>query len=72
MFGNQEGGHGPSHACPRCGEWFEVESEGHDTWFVSPYDNEGGLSAAIWTEATHDPLCPFDAATLDLFAIEMK
>ncbi len=62
----------PSHACPSCGEWFEVENGGRDRWFVSPYDNESGLEATVWTEAGSDPLCPFDATTLNDFKIEAK
>ncbi len=64
-----DSGHGPSHACPRCGEWFEVEREGREIWLVSPYDNEGGLAAIVWTEAAGRPLCPLDAEMLDEFMI---
>ncbi len=61
---------GPTHACPVCGEWFDVEHEGRDTWFVSPYENEAGLGASVWTEAANTPVCPFDSSRLETLAIE--
>ncbi len=59
----------PTHACPICGEWFEVEENGRALWSVSPCDNEGELSVQVWAEAAEMPLCPFDASTLEDFLI---
>ncbi len=71
MIGRENTERLPSHACPRCGEWFDVENDGHETWVVSPYDSEDDLSATVWTEAARDPLCPFDSTTLDDFKIQV-
>ncbi len=60
---------GPTHACPDCGEWFEVEQASRGVWMVSNCDNEGSLAVQVWTEAAHAPVCPFDAATLEDFLI---
>ena len=59
----------PSHICPSCGEWWDVERVGHDTWFVSLHGNELNLSAQVWTEAANAPVCPLDTAALDRFNI---
>lgn len=59
----------PSHICPQCGEWWDVESGGCDTWFVEPHDNDGRLIAKVWTEASQEPVCPLDAFTLKCFCI---
>ncbi len=61
--------HMPTHVCPHCGEWWDVENGGHDTWFVSPHDTENGLATKVWTEAARVPICPLDTATLDDFKI---
>ncbi len=62
-------GNNPTHVCPNCGEWFDVENGGCDTWFVSAHDNESGLSAHVWAEAASTPVCPLDATTLHRFDI---
>ncbi len=59
----------PTHACLVCGEWFEVESAGWDSWIVSPCDNEGVLAVQAWAEAATTPVCPFDSSTLGEFLI---
>ncbi len=59
----------PTHACPVCGEWFEVEEHSRSNWLVSPCNNEDDLAAQVWAEAADAPLCPFDAATLEQFLI---
>ncbi len=62
---------GPTHVCPRCGEWWDVENAGYDTWFITAHDNDGGLSASVWTEAARMPICPLDTTTLDQFRIDV-
>ncbi len=59
----------PTHACPVCGEWFEVKEHRQSTWLVSPCDNEAGLSVQVWAEAAAMPLCPYDASALERFLI---
>ncbi len=61
--------HAPTHVCPRCGEWWDVETGGYDTWLISRRDNEGGLAATVWTESARVPVCPLDTTTLDEFRI---
>ncbi len=70
MIGREISERLPSHACPSCGEWFDVENDGYNTWIVSPYASQDELSAAVWTEAARDPLCPFDATALIDFKIK--
>ncbi len=60
---------GPTHACPVCGEWFEVEEYRRNTWLVSPFNNEDDFSAQVWAEAADMPLCPYDASALERFLI---
>ncbi len=60
---------GPTHVCPRCGEWWDVETGGYDTWFVSTFGEDGNLASKVWTEAARTPICPLDTATLDEFRI---
>ncbi len=62
-------GSGPTHVCPQCGEWWDVEDGGCDTWFVSAHDNENSLTAKVWTEAASIPVCPLDATSLHGFNI---
>ncbi len=62
-------GKAPTHVCPRCGEWWDVERAGSDEWFVTAHDNENGLMAKVWTEASDLPVCPVDAASLHDFCI---
>ncbi len=64
-----EYGNVPTHVCPRCGEWWDVEDGGCDTWFVTAHDNDSSLSAKVWAEAATIPVCPMDAATLKRFDI---
>ncbi len=59
----------PTHACPRCGEWFDVERQGPDQWGVTPHDNEKENAVQEWAEAATQPLCPFDAEALHEFII---
>lgn len=61
---------GPSHVCPRCGEWWDVEQDKHGTWFVAVHDNESPLSAKVWAEEADEPVCPEDSCSLDTFKIE--
>ncbi len=68
----QDSERGPSHACPHCGEWFDVEGDGRQTWLVSQYGNDEELTATVWTEAADKPLCPLDAAELDEFKIAVN
>ena len=69
MDQNPQAHPGPSHVCPCCGEWWDVENGGHDTWFVSIHETQACLSAQVWTEAASIPVCPLDTATLDRFNI---
>ncbi len=60
---------GPTHVCPRCGEWWDVLSGEYNTWLVSAHDNEETCLSKVWTEAASEPICPLDTETLRLFAI---
>jgi hypothetical protein len=62
-------GHGPTHVCPRCGEWWDVEGGGMDLWYVAIHDNEEAVSSQVWTETAIAPVCPEDQATLSSFCI---
>ncbi len=68
-MGNPEMNHGPTHVCPNCGEWFDVEPGGHDTWFVTECENESALAAHTWAEAAQRPVCPLDTTALKIFEI---
>ncbi len=61
--------YGPTHVCPRCGEWWDVEGGGVDTWYVAAHDTEVDLSSKVWTEAASAPVCPDDSETLSRFCI---
>ncbi len=59
----------PTHVCPRCGEWWDVEQGGRDLWFVSAYARDVTVCSTTWTEACCDPICPLDTTTLHCFSI---
>ena len=61
--------HGPTHVCPRCGEWWDVEGGEKDTWYVVAHDNEDLASCKVWTETAATPICPDDQAKLSRFCI---
>jgi hypothetical protein len=60
---------GPTHVCPRCGEWWDVEREARERWLVSVHDNEAPLISKVWAEEASQPVCPVDTCVLDTFNI---
>ena len=62
---------GPTHVCPKCGEWWDVEPNGHDSWLVSAHDNEHTLAVKVWWEEARVPVCPEDTCDLTLFNIAL-
>lgn len=59
----------PTHVCPRCGDWWDVEADGHERWKVSVHENEGSLTGKVWWEEAKVPVCPADTCDLDFFNI---
>jgi hypothetical protein len=60
---------GPTHVCPRCGEWWDVEQEAHENWLVANLENEAPLVSKVWAEEACEPVCPMDTCVLCSFNI---
>ncbi len=61
----------PTHVCPKCGEWWDVECCGFEQWTVSAHDNEARLAVMVWSEYANQPICPDDTAALIQFSINL-
>ncbi len=59
----------PSHVCPYCGEWWDVDKSGVDTWSVVEHNGTDPIMAGAWTEVMTDPVCPLDAHGLNEWLI---
>jgi len=60
----------PSHVCSQCGEWWDAEYQGYDTWLVNAHANDGVLYTKLWAESTKQLVCPLDTTTLHAFLID--
>ncbi len=60
----------PSHICPNCGEWWDVQRDGCDTWLLATHDYDAGLTATVWRVASCVPICPIDGYSLQVFCID--
>jgi hypothetical protein len=62
---------GPTHVCPRCGEWWDVEQEAGEKWLVAAHDKEATLTSKVWAEEAREPVCPAVTCVLDTFNIAL-